>query len=242
MKNRLFQLMAANVANGAGIQAKDTGNGLEVLIYDVIDPWWGVSAKGVADAIRGAGDAPLTIRVNSPGGDAFEGRAIASLIRAYKGPTRAIVDGVAASAASTVAIAAGTTEMAVGSFMMIHNAWTIAMGNADDLVSTAKLLSKVDAELAADYARKSGKTTAECAAWMQDETWFTAEEAVDAGMASAVLEDAASFAAFNLAGFDRTPKALADRIAAAVNDQGGPSPEAVRAALERRMRLFDRAA
>jgi ATP-dependent protease ClpP protease subunit len=240
MKNRLFQLLASNVANGAGVRAETTAAGLEVMIYDVIDPWFGVSASSVAAVMQGAGDAPLTIRVNSPGGDAFEGRAIASLIRSYKGPTRCIVDGLAASAASTIAIAAQKTEMAVGSFLMIHNAWTVCMGDSEDLLETAAMLSKVDGELAADYRRKSGATLDECVAWMGAETWFTAEEAVSAGLADAVLSSAAQFSAFNLGGFERTPKALAERVAAAARPSvsNGPTAEELRASLERKLKLL----
>ena len=240
--NRLLQLIGERVSTCSGLRSEATASGTEIQIYDVIDPYWGVSAKAVAEALRSAGDAPVTIRINSGGGDAFEGRAIASLIRSYKGPTRAIVDGVAASAASTIAIAAQSLAMADGAFLMVHCAWTFAMGNAADLEQTAKLLAKVDGELAADYARRSGATLAQAEAWMAAETWFTAQEAVDAGLANSVLTDAASFAAMNLAAFDRTPKALADRIAALTTPPEGPTPAQIRAALDRRLRLFETAA
>lgn len=238
MRNRLFQLMGETFARGAGVRSEASGTGVEILIYDVIDPWWGVSAKAVAEVIRGAGDVPLTVRVNSPGGDAFEGRAIASLIRAHKGPTRTIVDGLAASAASTIAIAAETVDMAVGSFMMVHRSSCFAMGNAADFRNLIKLLEKVDGEIAADYSKRAGVTLAEADAWMAAETWFTAEEAVTAGLASKVVTDAASFEAFNLGAFDKTPKALTDRIAALKND-ATPSEADLRAAMERRLRLFE---
>lgn len=245
--NRLLQLLADNQrrATVPGLRAEASATGLEIFVYDVIDPWFGVSAKAIGEAMRASPDAAVTLRINSPGGDAFEGRAIASLIRAHKGPTRAVVDGIAASAASTIAIAAGELAMAEGSFLMVHNAWTFALGNAADLEQTAKLLRKVDAELAADYAKRSGATLAQAEAWMAAETWFTAQEAVDAGLANAALTDPAAFAAFNLAAFDHAPQALVDRIAALMKPPANDEPTAdqLRAAAARRLRLFeDRAA
>lgn len=218
------------------IQAKTTDAGVEVLIYDVIDPWWGVSAKGFADAIAGAGDRPLTVRLNSPGGDVFDGRAIASMIRAHKGPTKAIIDGLAASAASTIAVAANETVMATGAFLMVHNSWAFAMDNATGLRQMADLLEKIDGQIGADYAAKAGVTPEQAKAWMDAETWFTAEEAVTAGLAASVLEDAASIKDFNLSAFERAPQALINRIAA--QNDNAQAVTALRNAAERRMRLY----
>ena len=213
-RNRLRQLIAQNSAGSTPIQARrnEAGAGIEVLIYDVIDAYWGVSAQGFAKAIAGAGTEPLTIRVNSPGGDVFEGRAIASLIRAHQGPTAVIVDGLAASAASTIAVAAKSVSMAAGSFLMVHQSWAFAMDNAPGLRSLADLLEKVDGQIAADYAAKASVSQQQALDWMNAETWFTAEEAVAAGLADAVLATDAQLQAHNLAAYDRVPQALTDRI------------------------------
>ena len=242
MRNRMMQLLSNRATVPAvPLRAEATDNGLEVRVYDVIDPWFGATAAQFSDAIKGSGDAPLTIRVNSPGGDVFEGRAIASLIRGYPGPTRAIVDGLAASAASTVAIAAQTTVMATGSMMMVHNAWGLALGNSADMRQTADLLDKVDAELAADYARKTGCTLQQAVDWMAAETWFTAQETVDAKLANAIADDPATFAAWNLSAFDHAPSALVERIAALSHRPSGPTPEEMRAHAARRLRLYETA-
>jgi ATP-dependent Clp protease protease subunit len=238
--NRLRQLIGENFATGAGIQARrnQSGEGVEVLIYDVIDAWFGVSAQSFAKAIAGADGQPLTIRVNSPGGDVFEGRAIASQIRAYTGPTTIIVDGLAASAASTIAVAANSTTMAKGSFLMVHQSWAFAMDNAPGLRQLADLLDKVDTQVAADYAAKAGVTQAAALDWMKVETWFTAEEAVAAGLANAVLDAEGQLQAFNLAAFDHVPATLQDRINA-LSAPAKPDQAALRSAAERRLRLYD---
>ena len=248
-KNRLQQLIAENTAGGdrRGLSIRQQGEGgVEILVYDVIDPWYGVSAKGFSDAIANIGTTPLTVRLNSPGGDVFEGRAIASMIRALPGPTCCVIDGLAASAASTIAVAANTLEMAVGSFLMVHQSWVLTMDNATGLRSMADLLDKIDQSIAADYAAKCGCTQAEAIAWMQAETWFTAEEALACKLCDAIdsaAEEAAEGASemhnFNLSAFDRVPKALTTP-----KPQRNPAPdaEASRAQAARRLRLLDHAA
>ena len=234
-RNRLQQLIAQKSAAGGALPVVRSEAGIEVQIYDVIDAWWGVSAKAFAEAIKGAGALPLTVRLNSPGGDVFEGRAIASLVRAHVGPTAVIVDGLAASAASTIAVAANTTTMAKGSFLMVHRSWAFAMDNAEGLRSLAGLLDKIDGQIAGDYVAKSGASLAQAEAWMEAETWFTAEEAVEAKLADAVGETSAELKSFNLAAFDRAPQALLARTA----PPASPDPVALRAAADRRMRLYD---
>ena len=230
MRNRIRQFLLQNAAKRVPIKATTTDLGVEINVYDVIDPYWGESATAFADTLKQAAGAPLTVRINSPGGDAFEGRAIASQIRSYAGPTRCIVDGCAASAASTIAIAGGSLSMASGSFLMIHQAWSFAMGNGADLRQAAELLDKVDAELAADYVKKTKCSLEQAVAWMQAETWFTAQEAVDAGFANAVVEDAAQFAAWNLGAFEHAPQALVKQVSALASvgkpKQSGRRPRA----------------
>lgn len=242
-KNRLQQLLAQNVATGGGVRAtrNDASQALDLFIYDVIDPWYGVSAKAVASALAGAGVSPLAIHINSPGGDVFEARAIASLIRAHPGPTSAVIDGLAASAASTIAMAAGSLAMAKGSFLMIHQSWAFAMDNAPGLRTLADLLEKVDGQIAADYATKAGVPVQDALAWMAAETWFTAEEAVTAKLADTVLDAEGEMQAFNLAAFDRTPQALINKIAA-LKSVNLADVQTIRDATERRMRLFEMSA
>lgn len=213
-----------------------------LYIYDVIDSYWGINAKDVAQAIAGL-DAGVTLhlRINSPGGDVFEAEAMAVAIRQHPGKTVAHIDGLAASAATRVASAAQEVEIAAGGFYMIHNAWSFALGNKHDMTATAALLDKVDGTIVADYARRTGATPEQIAAWMDAETWFTAQEAVDNKFADRLVEPADSKAGnatarqFNLAAFDKTPQALL-RPPKAPDHQ--PDYAAQRAHNERRLRLL----
>ena len=94
-----------------------------IYIYDMIDAYWGISAKSVIEALASVADVPTVhLRINSPGGDVFEGRAIVEAIKRFAGKTIAHVDSLAASAATSIAIAADEVEIAQGAFFMIHNA------------------------------------------------------------------------------------------------------------------------
>lgn len=241
MRNRLRQLLAQNATTGRALNAVRNDAGVEIMVYDVIDPWFGVSAAAFQKELAAAGDAPVTVRLNSPGGDVFEGRAIASLIAQRAAPVRCVVDGLAASAASTIAVAGKELVMAAGSFLMVHQSWSMAMDNAPGLRALADLLDKVDLQIAGDYARKAGCSLDQAMAWMRAETWFTADEAVAANLANQVLAADATLQPFNLAAFDRAPSALLDRIAALQRpaQPAEPDLEAMRAAAERRLRLFD---
>lgn len=212
-----------------------------LYIYDVIDAFWGISAKEVAQAIVGLGASDtLHLRINSPGGDVFEARAIAAAIAQHPGKTIAHIDGLAASAATTIASSADEVEIVDGGFYMIHNAWTFAVGNKHDLRETSDLLDKVDGAIVADYAKRTGASAEQIVAWMDAETWFTAQEAVDNKFADRLAEPAAKDGkasnsagrAFNLGVYDKTPKALLE------TKQPEPDHAAVRAANERRLRLL----
>ncbi len=205
---QLHRLIQANRGRGA---FRAEGNRL--VVYDVIvasdsDAAWlgGISAEAFARELRAmAGDVEL--RINSPGGDVFAARAMAQAMREHQGKITAYVDGVAASAASLLAVSASETVMAPGSMMMIHEAWTIALGNKGDFLATAALLEKIDASIVETYQAKAGGDPAEWAALMAAETWYTGAEAVEAGLADRVAEDkpAAAQAAWDLGVYDNAP-------------------------------------
>ena len=133
--------------------------------------------------------AKIHLRINSPGGDVFEARAIATAIREHPAEIIAHVDGLAASAASFVALAGDRVQISRGAMFMIHNAWVFALGNAEELRKLAELLEKVDGDLTADYVRETGESQDQVEAWMEAETWFTAEEAIEHGFADAIAGD-----------------------------------------------------
>ena len=238
---KLVQLLRDNASTERKplnlVRAEDSADAT-LYIYDVIDAYWGINAKEVAQAIAGlkATDT-LHLRINSPGGDVFEARAIAAAIAQHPGKTVAHVDGLAASAATTIASSADEVEIVDGGFYMIHNAWTFAFGNKHDLRETAGLLDKVDGAIIADYARRTGTSAEQLVAWMDAETWFTAQEAVDNKFADRMAEPAkasnTSARHFNLAVYDKTPKALLE-----APQPPAPDYAAARAANERRLRLL----
>src|SRR5258707_1945466 len=129
---------------------------LELYVYDVIGADMfgeGITAASFTSAITDAGDiSKITVRVNSPGGDAFEGLAIFNVLRGVGKPVNVLVDGLAASAASIVAMAGDTITMGEGSLMMIHNALCIAFGNAADMRKSADVLDTVSGSIADVYA------------------------------------------------------------------------------------------
>lgn len=157
----------------------------EILLYDEIG-FWGVTAKDFVQALAAAGDGPLTLRINSPGGDVFDGLAIYNALRARSAPITVVVDGLAASAASFIAMAGKTVTMAEQSMLMIHNAWGICMGDRNDMLDMSAVMEKIDAQLGDIYAGKSGKAAADIRAMMDAETWLTSTEAKDAGLCDVI--------------------------------------------------------
>lgn len=191
-------------------QSEDT-----LYVYGVIGESFfedGITAADFANAVRQSKAARLNVRINSPGGDVFEGVAMAQALRDFKGELVAYVDGLAASAATFLTTAASKTLMAKGSMLMIHQAWTFAMGNSDELITQAALLEKIDGKIAKQYAERAGVTPDEAMAWMVAETWFTDEEAVEAHLADGIQGDdsdaSAKLRQWDPSAFAHPPEAL----------------------------------
>lgn len=232
---KLMQLALNNQHAKREARIEQAGREATVYLYDIVGEDWfgGVSAKSFVPQLNALDADTIHLRINSPGGDVFDARAIATALKNHKARVIAHIDGQAASAATYIALAADEVEIADGGFFMIHNAWTIAMGNASDLNETADLLQKVDATIVADYQRKTGKDAAQIAQWMADTTWFTAQEALDQGFVDRIAEgQKATKNQWNLAAYGNAPAALTEQ----------PEPEYDRAALERRMSLLERIA
>lgn len=160
-----------------------------LLIYDAIDPWWGVSAEMVKSALLDFPNATdIDVFINSPGGDVFEATAIHSALIAHPAKIHVKIEGVAASAATRIAMAGDTIEMAESGMYMIHYAWTFAMGNASEMRKSAELLDKIDNTIVADYAKGSNADEVQLRQWMEEETWFNAEEAKEHGFIHNIIE------------------------------------------------------
>lgn len=162
----------------------------DVYFYDEVGDG-GITAQDAASVLATiSGD--VTVRLNSPGGSATAGLAIHSLLASRPGTVHVVVDGLAASAASVIMMAAsaGCLSVAPGGLVMIHDAFAACFGNSADLTAQAAVLDKASATIAAVYARRSGLDAGMWRDAMRAETWFTAQEAVDAGLADRVLETA----------------------------------------------------
>jgi len=157
----------------------------ELLIYDEIG-FWGINASDFAGVMAKV-SGPLHVRVNSPGGDVFDGIAIYNMLADYPGEVTVIVDGLAASAASFIAQAGDRVRMNRGSQMMIHDASGLCIGNAAEMQAMAALLDQVSDALADIYAARSGTDAGAWREAMRAETWYTAEQAVEAGLADEMV-------------------------------------------------------
>lgn len=158
-----------------------------VYLYDVIDSWWGIDSGQFVKDLNAITAKTIHLRINSPGGSVFDAEAIQTALQQHKARVVAHIDGMAASAATYVALAADEVEMSDGAMFMIHNAWTFAFGNASELVDTAALLEKIDANLLRDYQAKTGASAEQIKQWMDAETWFNAEEALTNGFVDRIF-------------------------------------------------------
>ena len=213
--NRIQQLLRdnAHTPRRYACQANEKEGDATLWLYDVIgaDAWGGVDAARFAQDVAAIEAPVIHLRVNSPGGDVFDARAMATALRAHPARIVAHIDGLAASAASYVALAADEVEISDGAFLMIHNAWGVVLGNRHDLLEMALTLEKVDASIAADYQRKSGQDLAAVQRWMDAETWFTAQEALAVGLVDRVTDsstastEAAAQQRWNLSAYADAP-------------------------------------
>lgn len=161
-----------------------------ISVFDVIgQDYWGegVTAKRIAGALRAMNGADVTVNINSPGGDMFEGLAIYNLLREYEGRVTVKVLGIAASAASVIAMAGDDIQIGRGAFLMIHNCWVISMGNRHDFTSLAEYLEPFDNAMADIYAARSGMDESAIHKLMDAESYIGGSDAVEKGLADSLL-------------------------------------------------------
>lgn len=194
--------------------------GAEISIYDEIGAF-GVSAKGFVEALAAIPDgAALTLRINSPGGSVFDAVAIHNALRRRAGPVAVWIDGVAASAASYVAMAGDEVVMPRNTFLMIHDPVGVAAGAAEEMRAMAEALDRIRASLLQGYVAKSGRPETEIAALMAKESWLDAEEAVALGLADRIAEPVRIAAVFDLARLGGAPAAFLAAAEAGADDGG----------------------
>ncbi|WP_257202955.1 head maturation protease, ClpP-related [Corynebacterium cystitidis] len=157
----------------------------EILIFG--DIGWDINARDVDEKLAGFDGEPVKVRINSGGGDVYEGIAILNSLRGYAGDVTVVIESLAASAASF--IAAGVSRRVVirpNAEVMVHKAWTMMSGNADDIDKTKEDLDRQDLKIARVYAERTGESIDFWLERMSAETWFSAEEALSAGLVDAI--------------------------------------------------------
>lgn len=196
------------------MKIQNKGNGkAEIYIYEDIGEGWlgGLSAKAFADEVKGLGKlTQINVRINSAGGSVFDGIAIYNTL--VKNPARVIVDidGLAASIASVVAMAGDEINIADNAMMMIHDPWTVASGSAGELRKTADLLDLLREQLLDTYDKRSSASRDDISLMMDDETWFTSQQALDFGLVDKVTDEV-KMAAYDLSKFKHPPRILSEQ-------------------------------
>jgi ATP-dependent protease ClpP protease subunit len=201
-------------------RAEDGGPAPTLYLYDIlgVDLFGGISSRQVVEDLRALGEVPeLQVRINSPGGDVFEGIAVYNALVRFPAAVTVHVDGLAASIASLVAMAGNRTLVAENAMLMIHRPWSVVAGDAEEMRRQADALEKAWSAMLTTYARRTGRRPATLAQRVTDaggEWWMTAEEAVADGFADATEKAEKEAQVFGLERFRKVP----ERLAAAARD------------------------
>lgn len=202
----------------------------EIFLYDVIGDTWdgsGTTAKNFATDLKALGPVKtLNIRINSPGGSVFDGIAIHNVLRRHSARKIVTVDGIAASIASVIMMAGDEISVAANGSVMVHNPWSIAFGEAADFRKAADTLDKIRDSILSTYVDRTTTPEEQISAWMDAETWMSAEEAVDAGFADSIVEEVAiaALAKHDLSTFRHVPEPLA-KAAEMAKAEGGENDD-----------------
>jgi ATP-dependent Clp endopeptidase proteolytic subunit ClpP len=183
--------------------------GAEILIYDEIGAF-GVPAKAFLDELRALGPvAELTVRINSPGGSVFDGVAIYNALKRHDAAITVWIDGIAASIASMIAMAGDEVVMPENAMLVLHDPSGLVAGSASDMRAMAEALDRMKAGMVTAYRDKSGRDDAEIEALMAAETWLSAQEALEFGLADRIEQPVRMAAHFDLSRFRNAPPQLA---------------------------------
>ena len=218
--------MALRIEN----KAKDRA---DIWLYgDIGESWSGdsVTAKGLSDELKKlAGVKEITLRINSPGGNVFDGLAMYNSLKKFPAHIVTEIDGMALSIASIIALAGDEVRMAGNAVYMIHNPWTMAAGDAVEMRKIADQLDLVRDSLAGTYATKTKEQSSleQISEWMNAETWFNSEEALKAGFVDQITDPIEIAAKYDLSRYHyKNTPVVAEKIAL-------PQDKAVRAMVAR---------
>jgi len=201
------------------VQFKAKGNRGEIWLYDQIgEDFWsggGITDKQFQKELTSLGNvSEISLRINSPGGDVFQGFAIFNMLARHPAKVVVDVDALAASIASIIAMAGDEIRMAKNAMMMIHNPQGMAFGDSNEMDRVKALLDQIKGSLVDTYVDRTGQKAEQLANWMDEETWFTAEAAVERGFADAVTRETKVAAFAPPHAFRNMPAAFRDRMRA----------------------------
>ncbi len=196
-------------ATGRDFRSLQRDGATVIEIYDEIGAF-GISAADIRNELRGAGD--IVLRINSPGGNVFDGLAAFNDLRDHPGKVRVEITGIAASAASLIAMAGDEIAIADNAFLMLHRAWAGTIGNESAHAEAASVLRQIDGALAKTYASRSGQPESAIKSMLNAETWLDADAAIEVGLADSKLETADVIAKFDLSIYANAPAAFSGEI------------------------------
>lgn len=179
----------------------------EIMIYDVIG-WPFISADEFVRALAGITAKTVTVRINSPGGDVFDGMAIFNALKNYSGKVVTRIEGIAASMASVIALAGKEVQAYANTMYMIHEPYAFTAGNQYSLRELADILEKMSGQMIDIYSSNASPGKREIAQMMKDEAWLTAKEAKEKGFIDTVLDGKGAKAQFDLSMFSNVPDGL----------------------------------
>ena len=201
-----------NIQNKAGETA-------DIYIFDEIGTY-GVTAQDFISEIKGLKDMPINLRINSLGGDVFDGMAMYNVIKRREAKTTVYIEGIAASIATIIALGADEVIMAENSLFMIHNAWGGTSGEAKDMRKTAETLDKITSELTDIYVKKTGLSFEAIADMMDEETWLNAEEAFALGFIDTISESIKVAAKYDVSKFKNiTQEEIKNKLSININNK-----------------------
>lgn len=193
------------------IEAKAESDAAEILIYDIVG-WPFIEADTFVRDLSTISAKTITVRINSPGGDVFDGTAIFNALKNHPARIVTRIEGLAASIASIIALAGDEVQAHANTMFMIHNSWAVGIGDQHALRETADILAKIDSNILDVYYAKTGHGKKELKQMMNDETWFTAKEAEERGFVDTIIETQASAQArFDLSMFANVPEDMTAR-------------------------------
>ena len=201
-----------NIQNKAGETA-------DIYIFDEIGTY-GVTAQDFISEIKGLKDMPINLRINSLGGDVFDGMAMYNVIKRREAKTTVYIEGIAASIATIIALGADEVIMAENSLFMIHNAWGGASGEAKDMRKTAETLEKITSELTDIYVKKTGLSYDTLAEMMDEESWLNADEAFALGFIDTISDSIKVAAKYDVSKFKNiTQEEIKNKLSININNK-----------------------